>query len=393
MTNRDTASAPVVKSAMVSVIVVGLLGALPCFATDTAGNGGGATSRAAGFPDIRKIKERGRLIVAQAGGEAPPFSMAAGERSAGLGEAMRYPLPDGQSVVGIDIAMANAIARALGVSLDLRRDHPTSRSVIDAVSRGEADLGISQLGITSERLQKVLFSAPYASFSSSLLLRRNMLTAQGASPGEISPRSPLVRSLDQPGARVAVERPGSFEELFSIFFPHATAVPYESDAGLIRLLMAQGVDAALGDEFRFRLQTQIHPELALYFALLEIPEYQERIAVAINPEMPNLAPIADEVVRHFKTSSTEQFLAVFSSLLEPDLGTAPSLPAPPVPGAPTAVQSHPIGKNPGPPALRSEAFPLRPAGTVGLLLIALTAVWLRMSKSPSSRLHEKRAAK
>lgn len=333
------------------------------------------------------------LVVAQESGEAPPFSTVGSEGAAGLGEAMRFRLPDGRWIVGIDIAIAQSIARALGVGLDLQRGHPTSRSVMDAVSRGDADLGISHLGITADRLQRVLFSAPYASFSASLLIRRSDLPAAGAGPLEISPRSPPVRSLDRPGCRVAVESQSSFEELVPVLFPNATAIPYESDAELIHLLAAQGVDAAVGDEFSLRLLTQIHPELSLYYALLEMPEHQERIAVAISPEMPNLVPIADEVARRLKTQSTAEFFSAYAALLASPPGMAPSSPDHPAPSDPAGPQGRPPGKTRESAALRSEAFPLRPAGAVGLALIAFAAAWLRMSKNPSSRTHEKRPEK
>lgn len=377
---------------MASVMVAVLTGMLPCFASDLPENSGAASSGAQVFPDIRIIKERGRLIVAQSNAETPPFSMIANERSAGTSEALRFVLPDGQTVVGIDVSMAKAIARALGVRLDLQRDHPTSRSVIDAVSRGEADLGISNLGVTSARLQKVLFSAPYAVFSSSLLIRRNCLPTPGANPGEFSPHSPLVRSLDHPNSRVAVESPGSFEELFAVLFPNATAVPYGSDADLFRLLTTQNVDAALGDEFRFRLQTQLHPELALYYALMDIPDHQERIAVAINPGMPHLGPIADEAARQYKTSSTGEFFAAHASLLEFHLGAASS-PASPVLSGTTGPHRPPSGQKHQAASTRDEAFPLRPAGALGLLLLSFTAAWLQMSKTPSPSLHGKQTEK
>lgn len=354
---------------LAAAIVSGLVVMLP--ALPGAENGGAAGSGAPAFPDIQQIKDRGRLIVAQAEEENPPFSMMANEPASGVSEAMQYELPSGQSVVGIDIEMANAIARALGVRLDLRREHPTPRSVIEAVSRGEADLGISNLGVTLDRLQKVLFSAPYARSSLALLIHRNCLPAAGVNPPEISSRHPLLRSLDHPGWRVAVEKQSTSCEVFSVIFPHATPVPYESEAELGRLLLTQSVDAALGGEFGLRLQTQSNPELALYFSLLVISDHEERIAAAINPRMPNLAPIADEVALHHQADSIEQLLAAHASMLASQHGT--SSPAQP-------ELSARAGQEPGGSAARGGGFPLQPVGAIGLALIALTATWLRMAK-------------
>ncbi len=376
---------------MVLVLLTGLMGMVPCFSSDIKEAGGTASPAGAVFPDLHKIQTRGRLLVAQTGAESPPFSMIANEPSTGVSEAMRFALPDGQAVVGIDIAIANGIARALGVRLDLQRGHATSRSVIDAVSRGDADLGISHLAITSHRLQRVLFAAPYASFSSSLLIRRSCLPAPGAAPIKISPRSPLALSPGIPNCRVAVERLSIFEELFAVLFPTGAAVHYESAAELAQLLTTRSVDAALGDELTFRLQTQIHPELALYFALMEIPDHEERIAVAINPELPNLSAIADVVARHYTTNSTEHLFSTFAPLLESHLGAVPPSPTAPVLKALPGSPGLPSGHKQEVPPLRSEAFPLRAAAAVGLLLAAFIAAWLRMSRPLGSQPHDERA--
>ena len=71
-------------------------------------------------PDIRKIKERGKLIVAQYSGVQRGFFA--------FDDSKDYPdrachMHMGRRMAGCDIALAMKIARTLGVDLELDRSH------------------------------------------------------------------------------------------------------------------------------------------------------------------------------------------------------------------------------------------------------------------------------
>ncbi len=71
-----------------------------------------------------------------------------------------YEYKEGDKFVGIDIDIAEAIAKELGMTLevvDMEFD-----SIITSVNKGEVDVGIAGMTITDERLEEVNFSSSYA---------------------------------------------------------------------------------------------------------------------------------------------------------------------------------------------------------------------------------------
>lgn len=71
-----------------------------------------------------------------------------------------YEYKEGEEFVGIDVDIANAIAKELGATLeivDMEFD-----SIITSVVQGEVDMGIAGMTVTDERLLEVDFSSSYA---------------------------------------------------------------------------------------------------------------------------------------------------------------------------------------------------------------------------------------
>ena len=77
-------------------------------------------------PEFVKIAQRGVLVVAMLKTDSPPFFY---QRGADL--------------AGIDVDMAHEIGRELNVPVRFDRSAGSFNEVVDIVSRGEADLGIS----------------------------------------------------------------------------------------------------------------------------------------------------------------------------------------------------------------------------------------------------------
>ena len=92
-----------------------------------------------------EIRERGSLIVGTASGY-PPY------------EFVDVTSPT-QEVIGIDIALAQEIADALGVELEVQ--DMTFTSVISSITAGNVDMAIAGISITEERAETMDFSNPY----------------------------------------------------------------------------------------------------------------------------------------------------------------------------------------------------------------------------------------
>lgn len=80
-----------------------------------------------------------------------------------------YEYYDGDSVVGIDVDIANAIANDLGMKLeivDIEFD-----SIIAGVQTGKYDMGMAGMTVTDERKESVDFSDSYATGIQSIIIR------------------------------------------------------------------------------------------------------------------------------------------------------------------------------------------------------------------------------
>ena len=71
-----------------------------------------------------------------------------------------YESLDGETVVGIDADIAQAIADKLG--MELKIDNMEFDSIIMAVTSGKADIGVAGMTVTEDRLKNVDFTDSYA---------------------------------------------------------------------------------------------------------------------------------------------------------------------------------------------------------------------------------------
>ncbi|MFB7309666.1 ABC transporter substrate-binding protein [Streptomyces sp. NPDC056192] len=121
-----------------------------------AGAAGPATSAKGKIPtqdvvsSVRKNKAAAALL--------PPDVRASGTltiaSSVGTPPGATY-LPDGKTVAGTDIDVADAVARALG--LKLKREVAAFEAILPALGSGKYDLGTGNFGVTDERRRTIDF--------------------------------------------------------------------------------------------------------------------------------------------------------------------------------------------------------------------------------------------
>jgi polar amino acid transport system substrate-binding protein len=112
----------------------------------------GTSSASSPSPVIDRIVKSGELRVGTSGTQ-PPLSATA---------------KDG-SLMGFDIEIANAMAKAMGVKLTLV---PMDfADLLSAVQKGDVDMGLSGLTMTPQRNMKVAFVGPYLVSGMSLLTK------------------------------------------------------------------------------------------------------------------------------------------------------------------------------------------------------------------------------
>lgn len=86
-----------------------------------------------------------------------------------------YEYYDGKEIVGIDVEIANALAKELGkefVVEDMAFD-----SITGAVASGKADIGLAGMTIMPDRLESVNFSVPYTTARQVVIVNENSTIA------------------------------------------------------------------------------------------------------------------------------------------------------------------------------------------------------------------------
>ena len=82
-----------------------------------------------------------------------------------------YEYYDGEKIVGIDAEIAEAIAKKLGLTLEIK--DMQFDSIITAVEAGDVDVGIAGMTVTDERKEQVDFSISYANGVQSIIVKED----------------------------------------------------------------------------------------------------------------------------------------------------------------------------------------------------------------------------
>ncbi|HXZ00611.1 MAG TPA: transporter substrate-binding domain-containing protein [Stellaceae bacterium] len=210
-------------------------------------------------PDIKRILDRGRLLVAVAGFEAPPFVVTGA---------------DGE-VHGSDIDLALGMAKALGVAVGFDRRARSFDEVIDLVARHEADLAVSKLRETLDRAARVRFSRPYLVLHRALLFNRPRIAeiAKGRDPIDV------MGELD-----AAVGLVGAAADLDDArrLLPRARLREYPRwEPELLDAVLRGDVVAAYRDELDVKRALAMRPDMPLRLRAAILADARDLIAVAL----------------------------------------------------------------------------------------------------------------
>ncbi|OQW92179.1 MAG: hypothetical protein BWK79_15225 [Beggiatoa sp. IS2] len=212
-------------------------------------------------PDIKRILERGEIIVAMLDTDSPPFF---------------FHKESGEERYGLDIELAHGVAEKLGVKLKFNRTAKTFNEVVDIIVRGEADVAISKLSRTLERAKKVLFSEPYIIFHHGLLINR--LRMAQISHGQNS--KAFVQNLE---GKIGVIAASSYVGYAKQKFPHAEIVEYKNwQPDIIDAVLNGDILAAYRDELEIKKAAYGNPEAALKVQTAVLIDTEDAIAMAVN---------------------------------------------------------------------------------------------------------------
>lgn len=237
-----------------------------------------AGSSLAGESQLQSIRARGRLVVLCFPNYDGAFSRPNLER----GPTRR--VGGREDFAGIDIELADSLARSLGVQLEIHTlEEPGYSPLLPALLAGEADLVISSLSITEKRKELVDFSDPYFSSYSLVVARKD---AKIGGPTSL-------------GKKRAVAIPGSSHEeyLRELGLGKEDLVPAEFTSEYLTALAENAADLAVVDSNTVDLDLKAFPELEVAFKLPKDDHY----GIAL-PKGSDLLPVINEWLAGIKRS-------------------------------------------------------------------------------------------
>lgn len=222
-----------------------------------------------GYPqDIRDILSRGKLRI-------------------GLKVEDRYPFfyTDEEGLLrGSDVELANDIALKLGVKPEYIRTADSFDEVIDQVSSGEVDVGISKLSITLERAKRVLFSNAYLHFKQALLINRLQL----AELGKKNEFPDVLTLLQQRGTQIGIVQGTSYVGFTRELFPTQNQIAYKNTSELFDRVRQGEVIAAVYDAFEISRYLDQNPAYSLDLQYVQLEDQDDDIAIAVDPRRMHL---------------------------------------------------------------------------------------------------------
>ncbi|HZS85832.1 MAG TPA: transporter substrate-binding domain-containing protein [Stellaceae bacterium] len=178
---------------------------------------------------LDQIMERGVLRVGSTG-DYKPFT---------------FEDPETKAFQGIDIAMAQSLAKALGVKLEIvKTSWPNLMSDFLA---DKFDVAMGGVSVTLERQKKGLFSIPY-------LVDGKAAIARCADAGKYA----SLDAIDQPGVRVIVNPGGTNERFDRDHLKRAQIEVYKDNVTIFDQIAAGKADLMITDASETRLQQKLH---------------------------------------------------------------------------------------------------------------------------------------
>lgn len=212
-------------------------------------------------PEIQRILNRGKLVVAMHKDDVPPFSM----------------MQQGK-LTGIDVEIAHDIALKLGVPLEINRQSQTYDEVVEFVALGKADIAVSLVSSSLQRAKYVFFSEPYMILKQALLINRLGL----ASLKGYSAKKEIRALLNHPDVKIGTVTSTSYVEYAQEDYPVAEIIHYDSWKKIIAEVKAGKLLAAFYDEIEINNWNKAHPEDSLYLKTKILTHRVDPLAIVVN---------------------------------------------------------------------------------------------------------------
>jgi polar amino acid transport system substrate-binding protein len=209
-------------------------------------------------PDLKSIKSKGELRVAITHFDIPPFHMRR---------------PDG-TYSGKDIQFTRALGDALKVRIVFVDEPTTFDEVVTSVARGRADIGLSKLSQTYDRVAYVRFSEPYVTLRHAFLYNR-------AAISQLANGGPPEEALREFSGNIGVIGASAYVDFATADFPKARIVPFGTWDSAVEALKSHKVDLVYRDEFEVRSILIHDPSIHIEFGAAVLSDRRSFLAIAI----------------------------------------------------------------------------------------------------------------
>ena len=216
-------------------------------------------------PDIKKIVDRGKLLVGIYSQDMPPFFMKNGQ-----GE-----------LYGYDINIAKDIAKYLNVGVEFDRSASTYQELFENAAQGKVDIVISKFSVTYERAKYVRFTEPYLEMRRALLVNRKDALANGAEEYPID-------YLKNGSVKIGVRSKTSYSAFAGELFPNAELVELPEWEDVVDLLVKGEITAAMYDELEIMKLVKKNPDISLYASVYILKDQKDLISMAVPYESTQL---------------------------------------------------------------------------------------------------------
>ncbi|WP_201700978.1 ABC transporter substrate-binding protein [Paraburkholderia hiiakae] len=137
--------------------------------------------------------------------------------------------PKDNQIVGLDVDYARAVAKSLGVKLEIQPTNPANR--IAFLKSGKVDLVFANFTITDDRKKEVDFSTPYFASGTQFIAKKGVLKS----------------SEQLNGLRIGADKGTTNEQQVRAKFPNATIVAYDDTPFAFAALRTGNVQAITQD--------------------------------------------------------------------------------------------------------------------------------------------------
>jgi polar amino acid transport system substrate-binding protein len=224
---------------------------------------------AAPLSDLTRIYREHPLRIAMPRFASPPFFEAEGTQNS-----------------GIDVNLADAIARTLEVEVTFDRKPATFDEAVELIAEGAADLAICKLSRTVRRGRLICYSRPYAVFNHGLIANRIRLAHMAGS-------QPIEQVIRDFSGVLGVIGHSAFAEFAGANFPRATIREFPDWGSMIGAIRAEEIDMAYRDDFEIKKLLVDDPSLTVVARSITLNDKTDTLAIGIRPDATHLASFVD----------------------------------------------------------------------------------------------------